>query len=642
MATRHRADASEQASETTGIKTRVGALRHAAGMPEAEPRSLLDAALAELDAAVTALDTAGSGESPDGEAAGPPGPASDRRLLQAVFQQVPVALFLLGPDGAVRRANSAAAELVGAAPGYATGRSFAALVEPAHRAAVRSQLAAVARTGAQHVLSCGLYGPAGVRQCQVMVRTVSVRGDDDKLLVVASPAAPRPGRRATEPVARPSRSVPDAAVSQAVAAMTRRIDVVTDVNKLLLENVASSEGQLLQRFGRLLADHVATWVIIDMMHGGRLERHSVAGPDEEASAGRAQAVMTVRPSADSAPGQVAQSGTALVLAHPDDEAILGATQEGVPLLMLLAGASVLSAPLTADGVCYGALTLVRNAAAGTFGLADVGIAEDAGEQLARTLEVQRTMRQRADAAEALQGSLLPRELKPVPGVEIAATHIPATQGRAVGGDFYDIYPTPEGWGIAIGDVTGKGQDAASVTAAARHAIRVLAHWNADPAGVLRGANEIMLAEAFGGRFVTAAAAHLSWRDGALLVALGSAGHPGPVLVKEDGRTQAIEGGGEPLGIFPDGAAQVSELTLGQGDVLFFCTDGLIGARSPDQGYFGERLADALAGLCGQPPADIIAGMQRMLIDFCEGLLLDDVTMVALRVGEAPAPGPAAA
>jgi serine phosphatase RsbU (regulator of sigma subunit)/PAS domain-containing protein len=641
----------QQASETTGLKTRVGALRQAAAMPEAEPRSLLDAALAELDAAVTALEASGAGESPEGEPAGQHGPTADRRLLQAIFQQVPVALFLLGGDGSVRRANSAAAELVGATPGYATGKSFAALVEPAHRAAVRSQLAAVVRTGAQHVLSCGLYGPDGVRQCQVMIRTVSVRGDDDKLLVVATPrggrrasdksaavgkAEPRVGRAHNEPAAVPDTTLPDAAVGQAVAAMTRRIDVVTAVNRLLLENVASSEGQLLQRVGRLLADHVATWVIVDVMAAGMLERHSVAGPDEEASAGRAQAVMAVRPSAETAPGQVAQSGTALVLAHPDDEAILGATEAGVPLLLLLGGASVLSAPVTSDGVCYGALTLVRNAGAGTFGLADVGIAEDAAEQLARTLQVQRTMRQRADAAEALQGSLLPREVKPVPGVEIAAAHIPATEGRAVGGDFYDIYQTPEGWGIAIGDVTGKGQDSAAVTAAARHAIRVLAHWNADPAGVLRGANQIMLAEAFGGRFVTADAAHLSWRDGALRVVLGSAGHPGPVVVKQDGRTQAIEGGGEPLGIFPDGEAEVSELTLSQGDVLFFCTDGLIGARNPDLGYFGERLADALAGMCGKPPADIIAGMQRMLIGFCEGLLLDDVTMVALRVGEAPA------
>jgi serine phosphatase RsbU (regulator of sigma subunit) len=305
-------------------------------------------------------------------------------------------------------------------------------------------------------------------------------------------------------------------------------------------------------------------------------------------------------------------------------------------LLLLGGACLLCAPITADGICHGTLTLVRDACAGTFGLADMGLVEDAAEQLARTIAVQRTMRQRTEAAEALQGSLLPRELKSIPGVEVAAAHMAPTLGREVGGDFYDIYSTPDGWGIAIGDVVGKGQDAAAVTAAARHAIRVLGHWNPDPAGVLRGANEIMLAEAFGGRFVTADAAHLSWRDGALRVILGSAGHPGPVLVKHDGRAQTIEGGGEPLGIFPDCEAAVSELDLSPGDVLFFCTDGLTGARSPEFGYFGERLCDALAGLYSRTPGDIISSLQRMLVEFCGNVLLDDVTMLALRVGAAPA------
>ncbi len=653
----------EGAGSATGLKTRVGALRQAAGMPEAEPASLLDAALTELDAAVTALDSAsldGAGQdgargpdARDDEPAGQDGRNADRRLLQAIFQQVPVALFLLGRDGTVRRANAAAAELVGATPGYATGRLFAALAEPASRAAVRSQLAAVARTGEPHVLTCGLYGPAGVVPCNLQMRTVSVRGDDDRLLVVATPRGAGPARPAaavkSARSARPARTAEPgagepaasgtasstAAVAVAVARMTRRIDVVTAVNRLLLEHVAASEGQLVQRFGRLLADQVATWAIIDVTDSGKLMRHSVAGPDEEDSGWRAQAAMAVHPPPLSVPAQVAESGSSTLIAHPDDEQVLGATDDGKPLMLLLGGASVLCAPIAAAGVGYGTLTLVRTAAAGTFGLADVGLAEEAAEQLARTITVQRAMRQRTDAAEALQGSLLPREPKPIPGVELAAAHIPPTRGKEVGGDFYDIYPTPDGWGIAIGDVCGKGQDAAAVTAAARHAIRVLAHWNADPAEVLRGANEIMLAEAFGGRFVTADAAHLRWQDGTLRVALGSAGHPGPVLVMQDGRTQLIEGGGVPLGIFPDGEAEVRELELRTGDILFFCTDGLTGAKSADHGYFGERLADALAGLAGHQPADVVSTMQRILVDFCDGVLLDDVTMLAMRVGAGP-------
>ena len=222
-------------------------------------------------------------------------------------------------------------------------------------------------------------------------------------------------------------------------------------------------------------------------------------------------------------------------------------------------------------------------------------------------------------------------LKPIPGVEMAAAHMPPTLGREVGGDFYDIYPTPDGWGIAIGDVCGKGQDAAAVTAAARHAIRVLgALERRSRPRCCASVNEIMLAEAFGGRFVTADAAHLSWHDGRLRVVLGSAGHPSPVLISRDGRAQLIEGGGEPLGIFADGEPKVKELDLAAGEMLFFCTDGLTGARSPEFEYFGERLADSLAGLSGRSPADVVAEMQRLLLEFCGGVLLDDVTMLALR------------
>jgi serine phosphatase RsbU (regulator of sigma subunit)/PAS domain-containing protein len=604
-------------------------------MAEAEPQSLLDAALTELDSAVSALERLAVPEPPTADG------GSDRKLLHAIFQQAPAALFLLGPDGTVRRANSAAAELIGAASGYATGRAFASMVEPSARAAVKSQLAAVGRTGQVLVRGCGLFGPAGVRPCQLTIRTVTVRGEDDRLLVLATPAGgAAPARGATAARTAPAKAAPNGSRGTddaAVAAMTSRIDAVTAVNRLLLENVASTEAVTLQRFARLLADTVATWVIIDVLDQGELRRHSAAGPDAKESAAQAQDIMATDPSARSVPGQVAESGSAVLLTHPEDDEVLGVTPDGEPLLLLLGGACVLCAPIVAAGICYGTVTLVREAAAGTFGLADAGLVEDAAEQLARTIAVQRTMRQRSETAEALQGSLLPRVIRPVPGAEVVAAHLPPTLGREVGGDFYDVYPTPEGWGIAIGDVVGKGQDAAAVTAAARHAIRVLAHWNADPGRVLKDANEILLAEAFGGRFVTADVAHLRWQDGRLRVVLGSAGHPGPVLVRADGRAQLIEGGGVPLGIFADGEAEVQELELQSGDVLFLCTDGLTGARNAELGYFGERLTDTLASLAGRSAAEIVAAMQRTLTEFCGNVLLDDVTMLVLRAGDAPGP-----
>jgi sigma-B regulation protein RsbU (phosphoserine phosphatase) len=303
------------------------------------------------------------------------------------------------------------------------------------------------------------------------------------------------------------------------------------------------------------------------------------------------------------------------------------------LLMQLGATSLLCVPLADGEHRYGALTLARAAGHGHFGLADVGLVEELGEQLALAVRADRVLRHRAEIADALQASLLPRQPRQVPGVEVAAGHASA-MAQYEGSDFYDIYPAREGWGFSIGDVCG-GQDLAAVTAAARHAIRVLAHWDPDPAAVLRGANEIMMEEGFGGRFVTASVGHLQWRDGSLHVVLGSAGHPWPVLVRPDGRTQVLQGGGLPLGIFPDAEPATQELDLAAGDLLFLFTDGLISACGPHMVDFEDRITDELAALAGESATRVVSRIQEVVLQFCGGQLRDNVTMLALRAGQPP-------
>jgi serine phosphatase RsbU (regulator of sigma subunit) len=332
---------------------------------------------------------------------------------------------------------------------------------------------------------------------------------------------------------------------------------------------------------------------------------------------------------------VHESGSSLLIAHAEDARILGSGPEGVPVMMMLDATSVLCVPLSDGEHTYGTLTLARNASEGHFEMADLGVVEEIGEQLALAIRVDRMFRRHTEIADALQSSLLPRELPRIPGVEIAAAYVGATEGLEIGGDFYDVYRTPGGWGVAIGDVCGKGEEAAAVTAAARHAIRVLAHWTADPAEVLDKANEVMLAEEFGDMFVTAKNAHLRWHDGRLHVVLGSAGHPGPVLIRPDGRTTIMNPGGLPLGLFPTVEAGREELDLEPGDVLFFFTDGVTEARSPELTYFEDRLTDELAGLAGQAPRDIVAGLQSLVVEFCRNQLRDDMTMLVLRVAGPP-------
>jgi serine phosphatase RsbU (regulator of sigma subunit) len=507
------------------------------------------------------------------------------------------------------------------------------LVEPAARAAVRSQLAAAARTGQPTTLACGLLGGSGSLRRELTIGPITVRGDSDRLLVTVGPdpgsgraAGPKPGQVADR----------DGTDLAPVTDAARRLDLLASAARLLLESSTISESVLLQRCARLLSGTLATWVIVDVERRGQLRRHYVAGPDDPESAGLSHAVAMTDPSAGSAPGEVAESGQTLLMTHVDDELALGSSGDGPPLLTMLGAGSLLSVPMRDGSRRYGVLTLVRHGDDGQFSLADAALAAEIGALLGRSISGRRVLRQRTETADALRATLLPPALKPVPGVEIASAHLTPTRGREVGGDFYDVYPTPGGWGVAIGDVCGKGEDAAAATATARHAIRVLAHSNADPAEVLRGANDIMLAEEFGGRFVTASAAHLSWQEDKLRVVLATAGHPGPVVINPDGRAQLLPGGGVPLGIFPDPEPATLELDLTDGDVLFFYTDGLADARSPQATYLEDGLADCLAQRAGLRAADVVSEMRKEVLDFTENVLLDDLTMLALRAGTPPA------
>ena len=321
-------------------------------MPEAQARPLLDAALAELDAAVTELDR-GAGARPAGRWRQPAGATRTAgcctRSSSRHRSRCSCSAGTARSGGPTRPPPNWS----GAAKGYATGRSFAALVEPPSRAAVRSQLAAAVRTGEPRLLTCGLYGPSGVQQCQVMMRTVSVRGDDDRLLATVLPNTFQ-GEKRRGAVTKPEADHgPDG-----IVASTGRIDVVTAINKLLLENVVSSEGQLLQRFGRLLADRLTAGRSSTCASATSCSGTASPGPIAEDSAGRAQTAMAVPPTPESAPGQVARTGSPMLVAHPDDEDILGVTEDGVPLLMLLGGACLLCAPIAANGISYGTLTLL--------------------------------------------------------------------------------------------------------------------------------------------------------------------------------------------------------------------------------------------------------------------------------------------
>jgi serine phosphatase RsbU (regulator of sigma subunit)/PAS domain-containing protein len=619
-------------ADLADLTGRRDALRQAAGLPGADPRELLDAAFAELDAAVEVLAKliqADTGE-PDTGAGNPDFPASlraERNLLRAVFQQAPVPLLVLEPDGTIRRANNRAGDLIGAPPGYATGKPLTAFVDLPSRAAVQSQLAAATRTGASRQADCTLLGPDGPVAATL---TASVLEDGARLLVITVAAAVPPEGGQGGLGGRVSPQTP-------LASTARRIDMITAVTRLLLDNSTFSEAVTLQRCARLLAGEIASWVIVDIERSDELRRQFAVGPHGEQADELSRTVRGVDPVPDSVPAQVHATGRSAVLAHTDDPGVLGTAPDGTPLLMLLGATSLLSVPIS-DGVTgYGVLTMARQATEGRFTMADLALVTELGEHLGVAIRVDRMFRHRSAVAEALQGSLLPARLPDVPGLELSAAYVPASVGVEVSGDFYDVFPVQDGWAITVGDVCGKGLQAATMTAAARHAIRAIAHWNPDPADVLAKVNEVMLAGDYEDRFVTVKLAYLRREGdqgrgkGRWVGEVASAGHPGPAVVRPDGRVDMLSGGGLPLGLFPDAEPERETIELGPDDLLFFYSDGVTEARSPDMEYFEDRLADELAGAAGWSAAETARMVQALVARFSQDDLRDDLTILVARV-----------
>jgi serine phosphatase RsbU (regulator of sigma subunit)/PAS domain-containing protein len=619
------------------LASRRDALRQAAGLPGADPQALLDAALTELDGAIDAL----AGSVP-GSAAGPDEPAPDglpeairaeRRLLHAAFQQTPVALFLLEQDGTIRRANSMAAALLGAPSGYATGKVLTAFVDLPLRAAVQTQLAAVARTGKPRTADCRILTSDGPLDVTMTAAAVDLPGDPPLLAVAITAGSAPPAAKAK--AAGPALTPPAPPADRAIVSMTQRLDMVTAVTRLLLDNSTFSEAVTLQRCARLLAGEIADWVIIDVERDGQLRRQYATGPRNGRADQLARAVRSVDPDPESVPRQVHATGKSLLIAHADEPAALGAGPDGTPLLMMLGATSVICVPISDGTTGYGTLTLTRRAADGPFGVADLGLAEELGQHLAIAIRVDRMFRRRSEVAEALQASLLPARLPRVPGLEFDAAYVGATQWQEISADFYDVFEARDGWAIAVGDVCGKGKDAAAMTAAARHVIRALAHVHSGPAEVLAAANEVLLAGDYDERFVTVLLAFLRRRGRRVQVRLASCGHPGPAVVRADGRVEILAGDGLPLGLFDDAQPSRLDLELRPGDLLFFYTDGVTEARAADLSLFEDRLADSLAAGAGRSATETVRAVQELVTSFSQGELRDDVTILAVRFAPAP-------
>jgi PAS domain S-box-containing protein len=269
----------------------------------------------------------------------------------------------------------------------------------------------------------------------------------------------------------------------------------------------------------------------------------------------------------------------------------------------------------------------------------VVVVRDVTERRRAEAEREKLLAERDHVARTLQQSLLPRALPAVPGVELAARYLAAGEGNEVGGDFYDCYATGGGdWALVVGDVCGKGAEAAALTALARYTLRAASQHTRRPRAVLTELNEALLRDRQDYRFCTVVYVSLTPRDDRVSACVAAAGHPLPLVLRAEGDIETVGSPGSLLGIVDTPELVEERVELMPGDALVLYTDGVTEA---DRAAGPERLAAVLEGCRGVDAAAIAAAVEADALAAHGGLARDDVAVVVVRPrGPAQSFGPA--
>ena len=296
---------------------------------------------------------------------------------------------------------------------------------------------------------------------------------------------------------------------------------------------------------------------------------------------------------------------------------------------LARGSTAAVLPLAKPGEILGTLTLLSLDPAKPLDREAVDAAMTVAGQAALAIDNARLYQQQKDFAEMMQHSLLPTEPPAVPRLHVG--HVYESSARVdVGGDVYDFLPLEDGrLAVILGDVTGKGIQAAADMAMAKFSFRALARLHPEPADFLSRVNEVIVDEIGAGKFITMLYVLLDPR--ARTVACASAGHPAARIVQPDGQVVPLAGRGLALGIEPDQEYEVETIQLEPGTTVVLYTDGVLEARRNGELYGEERLDSVLRQRAGLEPQKLAEAILADCRSFAGADLGDDCALVCLRL-----------
>jgi PAS domain S-box-containing protein len=408
--------------------------------------------------------------------------------------------------------------------------------------------------------------------------------------------------------------------------------------------------QTLRNVARAAVPQIADWCAVDLVDDAGERQRVVAAHRDAAKrelAERLRAYDPQRLDPDEGLGEVVRTGESQLYPVVTDEMVapIARDEEHLRLLREVGLRSVLLVALRTAKRTYGAMTLVNAESGRRFDEHDLRFAEQLADRAAVAIENAVLYEARSRTAATLQRSLLPDSVPSIPGWEVAALYRAAAADPEleVGGDFYDFLETPDGWLAIIGDVTGKGIEAASLTSLLRHGARFIAQGDARPAAILRRL-DLALKQHGPLALCTTLCVSLTG-DG---VRFCSAGHPMPLLVGPDGSVREAGEPGRLLGLGQPGSYSWhdQELAIEPGETIVLYTDGVTDTRGARERFGEERLRLVLQRAAASGPSELLDRLDSELGDFQVGPQADDTAVIAMRLESAPqlagAGGPPAA
>jgi serine phosphatase RsbU (regulator of sigma subunit)/PAS domain-containing protein len=396
----------------------------------------------------------------------------------------------------------------------------------------------------------------------------------------------------------------------------------------------------LERAAWAMVPELADWCTIDVPdERGRVQRRALAAdPARHAELDALRGALDLRRDGPDQLGAVLRDGRARLF-DPVEDATLrawAADDEAVERLRALGLRSVIAVPLLAGGRPTGLMTLATDVSARRLGPGELDLAREVAVRAGIAIENARVHATRTHIATTLQRSLLPPRLPAVPGMTIAARFRAAGESSEVGGDFYDLFPVEGAWMVLMGDVTGKGPEAASITSLARYTMRTAAQYEHSPSGVLERLNAALVVDPERRRLCTVVCARIATGpDSTAEVRVACGGHPPPFRL-HDGRADAVAVAGPLLGAFEAGRWPEAVVSLAPGDSLVLYTDGVTDTRSDAERFGAERLEAVLSRASGLEADEVADRVDRALLEFEDGPQRDDVALLVLRAGAAGA------